>query len=141
MITIDLTMPIQILNILILIVILNAVLYRPVRGILELRAKKLAELESGIETFKRNAELRSKEFDAKVTDARRKAQAELERVRQEAQQAMNDKIAVIRRESEAVKAEQLATIKKEMAAARSALQGQVDGFAAAMAEKILGRAL
>ncbi|MEW6429062.1 MAG: ATP synthase F0 subunit B [Thermodesulfobacteriota bacterium] len=141
MITIDLTMPIQIINILILIVILNAVLYRPVRSILELRARKLAELESGIETFKRNADLRAKEFDAKVTDARRKAQAELEGVRQTAQKAMNDKVAEIRRESDTAKAEQLTTIRSEMAAARKELQAQVDGFAAAMAEKILGRAL
>ena len=77
MITIDWTMPIQIINMLLLIVILNAVLYRPIRTILEERQKKLASLGSDVENFNKNAKLRLEEFDQKIKNARAKGKDEM----------------------------------------------------------------
>ena len=141
MITIDATMLIQIFNILILIVIMNAVLYKPVRSILEQRAKRLDEMEKEIQTFNRNAQLRLEEFDGKLNDARRKAKDAVDSVRGEAQSGANEKIAAIRQEADTEKAEQLSQIRAEFSKAQQELTGQVDSFAAAMATKVLGRAL
>ena len=141
MITIDATMLIQIFNILILIVIMNAVLYKPVRSILEQRAKKLDEMEKDIQTFNRNAQLRLEEFDGKLNDARRKAKDAVDTTRGEAQSGANEKIAAIRQEADTAKADQLTQIRAEFSKAQQELSGQVDSFAAAMAAKVLGRAL
>ena len=141
MITIDITMVIQIINMLILIVVLNAILYRPIRTVLDERDRRLADLEKEIATFNKNAELRLQEFDAKLNEARRQAKERLDGVRGEAQEAMNAKLASVRAEVDAAKSEQLATIKKEMEAARGELRAAVDTFATSMAEKILGRSL
>lgn len=141
MITIDLTMPIQIANILILIVIMNAVLYKPIRTILEERQKKVAALDKDIETFNKNAELRLEEFDQKIMDARAKAKAEMEGVRSAANAESNEKLAQVRKEVDGSKSEQLSQIGKQVASAQQELKGQVDGFANEMASKILGRAL
>jgi len=141
MITIDITMIIQIINVLILIVIMNAVLYKPVRSILDQREKRLAGMEGDIENFNKNAKLRLQEFDQKMNDARRQSKSKLDEVRQQVQTAMNEKIAAIRSESDAMKSEQLAKIKDEMATAQKELKGEVEGFAAVMAEKVLGRSL
>lgn len=141
MITIDITMPIQILNIIILIFLMNAVLYRPVRSILAEREKKVADMDKEIGNFNKNAKLRLEEFDHKMNEARVKAKAELEKVRGETQSAENEKLALVRKEAETAKAAQLATIKSEFASAQQTLKGQINGFAAEMAGKILGRAL
>jgi len=141
MITIDLTMLIQIVNMLLLIVVLNAVLYKPIRSIIEEREKKVAGLDENIEKFKKNAGLRLEEFEQKLKDARIKGKKEYEAARAAALSASNEKIAAVRQSVDAEKAGQLAEIEKQFAAARVELKGQIDGFATEMAGKVLGRAI
>lgn len=141
MITVDITMPIHILNILVLIVVLNAVLYRPVRKILAERKVKIETLNSDIENFHKNAALRAEQFDQKLNDARRKAKHEFDTARSEAQSAGAETLKKIREESDKTKADQLKTVAGEVQAAEQALKGQIEGFATEMAVKVLGRAL
>ena len=141
MITIDLTMLIQIVNMLLLIVVLNAVLYKPIRSIIEERQKKISGLDEGIDQFKKNAVLRLDEFAQKMKDARIRAKKEYESARNAALAESTEKLAGIRKEVDAQKTGQLAEIEKQFGAARSELQGQISGFASEMAGKVLGRAL
>lgn len=141
MITIDITMWIHVFNTLILIVVLNAVLYRPVRRILAERKQKLAELNNEIETFHSNAKQRADEFDEKFRDARRKAKTEFDSARSEAQAVGGEKLQQIREESDKVKSDMLVKVSSEVAAAEKALKDQVDAFAAEMSAKVLGRAV
>ena len=141
MITIDTTMVIQILNILILIVVLNAVLYKPVRTILAKRKEKLAELSNEIDTFKKNAELRQEEINRKLSDARSRAKEELDKAKSSAQAVSAENLTAVRQETTAEKNTQLEEIQKQFADAQQQLQGQVDSFASDMAAKILGRAV
>ncbi|OIP45431.1 MAG: hypothetical protein COX17_09765 [Deltaproteobacteria bacterium CG23_combo_of_CG06-09_8_20_14_all_60_8] len=141
MITIDQTMLIQIVNILILIVIMNAVLYRPIRTILNERRDRLQTLRKDVETFNRNAELRVEEFDQKLQGARIKAKNALDEARSAAKTAGNETLGKVRQQADADKANQMSTIGKELAAAKQQLQGQIADFANDMAVKILGRAL
>lgn len=141
MITIDQTMLVQIANILILIVIMNAVLYRPIRTILKERQDRLQTLRKDVETFNRNAELRVEEFDQKMQSARMKGRDELEQARAAAKTAGNETVGAVRQKADADKAEQMSTIGKELASAKQQLQGQIADFANDMAVKILGRAL
>ncbi len=141
MITVDITMPIHILNILVLIVVLNAVLYRPVRKILAERKTKIANMNKDIETFHKNASLRAEEFDQKFKDARRKAKAEFDTARGEAQAVGAEKLKQIREESDKAKTTQLKDIASQVQAAEKALKDQAENFATEMAGKVLGRAL
>ena len=141
MITIDLTMLIQIANMLLLIVVLNAVLYKPIRSIIEERQKKITGLDEGIDQFKKNAVLRQDEFGQKMKDARIRAKKEYEAARNAALAESTEKLAGIRKEVDAQKTGQLAEIEKQFAAAQAELQGQISGFASEMAGKVLGRAL
>ncbi|OGQ88017.1 MAG: hypothetical protein A2512_10400 [Deltaproteobacteria bacterium RIFOXYD12_FULL_56_24] len=141
MITIDLTMLIQIANMLLLIVVLNAVLYKPIRAIIEERQKKIGGLDEGIDQFKKNAVLRHDDFSQKMRDARARAKKEYEAARNAALAESTEKLAGIRKEVDARKAGQLAEIEKQFVAAQAELQGQISGFAGEMAGKVLGRAL
>ena len=141
MITIDFTMPLQIANILILIVIMNIVLYKPIRTILAEREKRISGLEKDVDEFNKNAKLRLEEFDAKLNDARSRAKTELDTVRGETQAAGAEKLAEIRKEADAKKAESLSQIQEQFAKAGAELKGQVKGFASEITAKIIGRAL
>ena len=141
MITIDLTMLIQIANILILIVIMNIVLYKPIRTILAEREKKISGLEKDVDEFHKNAKMRLVEFDAKLNDARTRGKAELDKFRGEALADGAEKLAEIRKEAEGRKGESLKQIQEQFTTASNELKGQVAGFANEMAAKIMGRAL
>lgn len=141
MIEIDLTMPFQIAFILIMIVIMNIVLYKPIRSILAEREKKVSGLEKDVEEFHKNARLRLEEFEEKLNGARSRAKSELDRVRAETQAVGNEKVAEIRKEVEAHKAANQSLIQAEFTRASQELQAQVDGFAKEIAGKIIGRAV
>ena len=141
MITIDITVIIQIINILILIVIMNTVLYKPVRTALSKRKEKVAELADSIETFQKNAELRKEEINRKLNDARSKAKEEIDKAKGAAQASTAESLAQVRQEATASKTSQLDEIQKQFADAQQQLSGQIDNFASEMAAKILGRSI
>jgi len=141
MITIDITVIIQIINILILIVVMNAVLYKPVRTVLAKRKEKLAELANAIETFKKNTELRKTEINRKLNDARSRAKEEIDKAKGSAQASTAESLAKVRQDAMANKAAQLTEIQKQFSDAQQQLSGQIDSFASDMAAKILGRSI
>jgi len=141
MLDINITMPIQIINILVLIMILNAILYRPVRGILAEREKRIAALQNDTETLNKNARMRLEEIEKKLRDARARAKEEIEGVRTVVQGEQAEELAKIRKEVDGFKAEQVAQIESQFKDAKKVLAGNVDSFAKEIAAKMLGRDL
>lgn len=141
MIDIDITLFIQLINIGVLIAVMNIVLYKPVRTILEQRERKVADLGREIEQINTTAKLNLEEFDRKLTAARQKGKDELEQIRTAAQSAGTEKLAAIRSEADKEKSEQLAQIRGQFEGAERELKGQIATYAQEMAGKVLGRAL
>ncbi|NNK95058.1 MAG: hypothetical protein HKP41_11970 [Desulfobacterales bacterium] len=141
MITIDITLVIQMVNMVVLMFLLNGVLYKPVKNILRERSEKLQGMQGDVAKFEKNARLRQEEVDAKMAKASGKAKAALDAARAEAQAAGDEKLASIKAEADAFKDKQLVEINEQIGEARSGLQANLDSFASDMASKILGRAL
>ena len=141
MITIDITMVIQIINILFLIVVMNAVLYKPIRNILSAREEKIGSLDGEIDTFIKNTKLRQEEIDKKIQESRSKAKGLFEETRSGALAETAGKLSAVRDEATTAKNQQLDEIQKQFTGAREELSGQVNNFASEMAGKILGRSL
>ncbi|WP_457577402.1 ATP synthase F0 subunit B [Desulfomarina sp.] len=141
MITMDITLVIQIVNMVVLMFLLNGVLYKPVKKILRERSEKLQGMQSEISDFEKNAKLRQEEVDAKMAKASGKAKAALDTARAEAQAAGDEKLAAIKAEADKGKEEKLAEIRSQVESARKELQAGLEGFATEMAGKILGRSL
>lgn len=141
MITTDITLFIQVVNMIVLMFLLNGVLYKPIRKIIKERSGKLLGMQDEISKFEKNAKLRQDEVDAKMAQASGKAKAALDSARAEAQAAGDEKLAAIKADAEAAKKSKLAELESEIAAARSSLQADLSGFATDMASKILGRGL
>ncbi len=141
MITIDITLVIHIINMIVLMVVLNAILYKPVLGILEKRRDKVDSLNNDVEQFEENARHRQAEVDKKIHEASMRAKKALDGARSEAQAAGADKLAVIREEADGEKEKQLSELRSQIDTARKELQDNAAGFAQEMAGKILGRSL
>lgn len=141
MISIDVTLLMHIINMIVLMLVLNAILYKPVLGILEKRAQKIESLNGDVAQFEQNARQRQAELDQKMREASSKAKKALDGARSQAQSAGAEKLAVIRKESDSVKEKQLTDLRSQIEVARKELQGNASGFAQAMAGKILGRSL
>jgi F-type H+-transporting ATPase subunit b len=141
MITTDLTLFIQIVNMIVLMFLLNGVLYKPIRNILKERSERLRGMQENISKFEKNAKLRQEEVDAKMAKASGRAKAALDSARAEAQTAGDAKLTSIRAEAATAKEAKLAELRAQIESARTSLQANLNGFAADMASKILGRSL
>jgi F-type H+-transporting ATPase subunit b len=141
MISIDITMVMHIVNMIVLMVVLNAILYKPILGILEQRGQKIETLDGEVVQFEQRARQRQAELDAKIREASNKAKKALDGARAQAQAVGAEKLTVIRKESDTFKEKQMQDLRSQIEVARKELQGNTAGFAQAMAGKILGRSL
>ena len=141
MVTIDITMVIQMINMVVLMFLLNGILYKPIKKILQERSEKMQGMQNDVAKFEENARLRQEEVDAKMSKASGKAKAALDAARAEAQAAGDEKMASIKAEVEDFKEKQLADINTQIDTAQQELKANLDGFATDMASKILGRAI
>ena len=98
-------------------------------------------LQGDVAKYEKNARLRQEEVDAKMASASKKAKAALDTARDEAQAAGSKKLAAIKAEADAEKEKQLAAVHTQITEARAGLDTNIKDFAAAMAGKILGRAI
>ena len=141
MVTIDITMVIQMINMVVLMFLLNGILYKPIKKILKERSEKMQGMQNDVAKFEENARLRQEEVDAKMSKASGKAKAALDAARAEAQAAGDEKMASIKAEVEEFKEKQLTDINAQIDTAQQELKANLDGFATDMASKILGRAI
>ena len=141
MISVDVTLLMHIVNMIVLMVVLNAILYKPVLGILEKRAQKIGHLNGEVAQFELNAQQKQADLNSKMREASSKATKALDGARAQAQAIGAEKMAMSRKESEGIKEKQMADLQSQIDMARKELQGNVAGFAQAMASKILGRSL
>ena len=139
LISIDSSVFIQIVNFLFLIWVLNLLLYKPIRNILIQRKEKVSGLEERIDTLGRDAQEKETAFVTGIKEARVKGLAAKETLIQEASEEERRIIEDINQKAPANLAEVRDKIAGEAEAARKALQQEVEGFAEAIGQKILGR--
>jgi F-type H+-transporting ATPase subunit b len=136
----DMSVFIQIANFLFLIMVLNIIVYKPIRGILIQRRDKVKGLEDGINTFQNNAREKEESYVSGIKKARAlglKEKQSLVDAALEQEKAIVDRI---HRQAQAELAQIREKVAKEADDAKVELLKEVDGFANAIGEKILGRA-
>ena len=141
MISVDYTLFIQMANFILLIFILNAILYKPIRKILIERKKKIKGYEDGIEGLQRDASESEETFQAKIGEAKTKGFQEKEALKQAGQEEEKRVISEINQKAQAELEAVRGQIAKDAEVARRGLQRDIKVFSAAIAEKILGRAV
>ncbi len=141
MVSIDYTLFIQMANFIILIIILNAILYKPIRQILIERKKKIQTYKEDIETVQRDASESDQTFQAKISEARLQGVQEKETLKQTGQEEEKRLTDEINRKAQAELEAVRAQIAKDAEDARRRLEGEIKTFSGTIAEKMLGRAV
>lgn len=139
MIVIDKSLVVQIINFIFLIVVLNVVLFKPVRKILRQRKEKVGNLEQNIETFNKDADEKDESYLMGIKTARSKGFLEKEAL---LQSATEEERAILARINARAR-EDLETVREKIvtdtAEVSVLLQKEVDTFAEAIGQKFLGR--
>jgi F-type H+-transporting ATPase subunit b len=141
MISLDWTLIVQIINFLALVFLLNMVLYRPIRRVIQARQARLVEFENDIAGLGDNQQGILGEVDEQLTAARREGLGLREKLRNEGSQEESSLLDQVKKEVDEEWTRVEAQIKKDVAQARDALQAQAQDFATALSAKILGRGL
>ena len=141
MLNIDGTLIVQIVNFLLLLLILNFILFRPIRRVLAQREGEMNSRQKTIDDYQKQAEKNEKGIEEGIVQARKEGYAEKEALKfqglerekeilQEAGGGVEQKLSAAKKE-----------IESKVAVAREALEGQIAGFSDELAQKILGRSI
>jgi F-type H+-transporting ATPase subunit b len=125
--------------ILVLTVIVDRLLLRPVLGVIR---KREEAIESARELARRSAaeaQAATAEFERKTTAARTEMYREMDEMRRAAQERRAEIVAATRAEAEAQVTEAAKRLDAEAADAKRRLEAEAQVLGAAAAEKILGR--
>ncbi|MFO7984404.1 MAG: hypothetical protein R6U38_00955 [Desulfatiglandaceae bacterium] len=141
MLNIDGTLILQIANFLVLLLVLNVILYRPIRRILDQRNKEMSSRESTIESFQETAQKYEQDIEKGMVTARKEGFAKKEALKAEGVEAEKGLL----QEAGASVEQKLGVARKDMegkvTGVRQALEDQISDFSNELAEKILGRSV
>ena len=139
MLNIDYTLLIQIANFLFLLLVLNLIAYRPIRGILNRRKQEIFSREEDAEGWKQRAEKCSEELEENISATRKEAIKEKANIKDQGL----DKEKTMLQEAYSGAEEKLDKAKMEIRdridQVSISLQRELEGFSREFAEKILGR--
>jgi len=140
-ITPDWSVFIQVINFLLIIIILNYFLFRPIRGIIQERKEKMQGFENDIEQISGQADERGQEIESRLVDIRREGFDRKESVKGQGLDDEKRIIAQANDQADAAMKEIVAQITDEVGAAREALRADLEVFSRELAQKVLGRSL
>ncbi len=132
---------VQMANFIVLIFILNFILYKPIRKILIERKKKIQGLEESIDESQRDAAETDQTFQTKVSEAKMKGYQQKEALKQAGEEEEKQLVEEINRKAQADLEAARAQVAKLAEEARTKLKVETKVFSAAIAKKILGRAV
>jgi len=138
-ITLNKALFIQFVNFVLLIFILNALLYRPIRQAIKQREEKINQDREEANRLAKEAEIRLNEWNKGLEEAKKaglEKQGELMKGAKDEERAI---ITKVREETEDFIKKMRAEMAKDMEAARETLKTQAEVFSLEIAEKILGR--
>ncbi len=141
MVTPDWTLFVQIINFLALVFLLNLVLFRPIRRVIQARQARMEEFAEDIAGLADNQQGILGEVDSQLAQARREGLGAREQLRQEGSQEESSLLEQVKKEVDEEWSRVEAKIKQDVAQARDALKAQAQDFAMALSTKILGRNL
>lgn len=141
MINLDLTFIIQLVNFLVLVLILNVFLYKPIRRVLAERAAELNGARERAAEVDKDVQEKVALYEARLREGKAAANGERDVLKVAAQAEESAALEKARKEA----SDTLATIKekvaKEAADAKELLREQARGLSLEICEKVLGRSL
>jgi len=135
----DLSVVWVIFFLLVLTVILDRLLFRPIQRVMRQRAEAVRSARELAERSAREAKAATAEFERKTAAARADVYRQMDEVRRAALQARAEILSDTRAEAEHAIAEASARLQSEADEARRQLSADAEALGASVAERILGR--
>ncbi len=136
----DISLVYQMINFLVLLFVLNLVLYKPIRNVLLERKAKIKGMQEGAQQASNDLVAGEDAYNNGLKQARAKGLKEKEAFMGKASQEEKEIIDRINKKAQGNLAEIKKQIADETEKARKELEGEVEVYAKAIGEKILGRA-
>ena len=136
----DISLVYQMINFLVLLFVLNLVLYKPIRNVLLERKAKIEGMQNGAEKAQSDLVAGEDAYNNGLKQARSKGLKSKEAFIEEASKEEKEIIDRINKKAQANFADIKKQVAQETEQARKALEAEVDAYAKAIGEKILGRA-
>jgi len=125
--------------VLVLSIVLDRLLLRPVTRIMKARESAIGSARELAETSRERAQAAIDEFDAKTRAARAEVYRQMEENRRAAMATRAELVAATRREVERSMGEAADRLGTQAAAARAQLERDADVLAGSIVERVLGR--
>lgn len=133
----DATLPLMAVQFILLMVVLNAILFKPLTKVIEDRSTLISNSQTGAKEGLEQVNAITQQYEKALIDSRRQYQSIIAKAQAEAQKTASEKIAVA--QAEAVAARETAT--RELAAqkvsAMAELEKQVDSLSQEIVNKLL----
>ncbi|OGR44481.1 MAG: ATPase [Desulfobacula sp. RIFOXYB2_FULL_45_6] len=136
----DISLVYQMINFLVLLFVLNLVLYKPIRNVLLERKAKIEGMQNGAEKAQSDLVAGEDAYNNGLKQARSKGLKSKEAFIEEASKEEKEIIDRINKKAQANFADIKKQVAQETEQARKALEAEVEVYAKAIGEKILGRA-
>lgn len=137
----DATLPLMALQFILLVVVLNAVFYKPLSKAIDDRddyiRKNLLEARERLT----KAEKLAQQYEQELAETRRKSQATIAAAQADAQKIAAEKMAQAQGEAQVQREQAAQEIEQQKAEALSSLEQQVDALSRQIIEKLLGSEL
>jgi len=141
MLSIDGTLILQIANFLVLLVVMNIILYKPIRGILAKRDEEMSSRQKMIDDYQGRAKDNEEAIESGMVSARKEGYQEKESLKvlgqEEEKGVLQEAGVAVERKLTAAKQE----IETKITTARETLESEISGFSNELAEKVLGRSV
>ena len=141
MVSLDSSLGIQIVNFLVLILILNLLLYKPILGMIAKRKKQFAESEEAIKRLKETVDEQMAAYEAKLLQAKSEAMEQKNGIINQGATEAAAIIETVRGEIPALAEQFQARMDHQIAAAKNILNDRSRQLSLDIAEKILERRL
>ena len=135
----NITVFIQIVNILFLLFVLNVVFYRPIRRILGQRSEEVKGLHESIEDFREKSDQCGRDLDENYKGARGEGFKEKDKLMKAGTEAEKEILREAISSAEAKIGKAKDEIDRSMTGVRLSLEDELNMFSKELAEKMLGR--
>ncbi len=137
----DATLPMMALQFVILILVLNAIFYKPLGRAIDEREDYVRNTEKEARDRLTRSEELAEKYERELGETRVKARDTIAKARAEATKIANQKVAEAQQEAVKERESAQAEIDRERQEALASLEGQVDDLSRQILEKLVGREL
>ncbi|TAE61628.1 MAG: F0F1 ATP synthase subunit B' [Nostocales cyanobacterium] len=134
----DATLPLMAIQFLVLALILNATLYKPLGKAIDGRNEYVRNNQLDAQERLSKAEKLAEQYEQELAGARRQAQTIIAQAQAEAQKMAAQKIAAAQQEAQAQREKAAGEIEQQKQQALASLEAQVDALSRQILEKLLG---